>query len=232
MKLSVISCVLNSAEVVRRQILHYSRMNLSSRDVEVIFMDDGSHPPLSTSVESNGFLIYETNDKRPWTEHIARNRGVELAFGDYVCLIDIDYILPKESIESILQFNGDKMTFKRKFGTLDENGEIDDSRETLLHYGLKPRWLRKEYTSHRSQYVMRRDLFKQIGGYREDLSGKAHPKGGGAGQKFFHKWQRLERDGKVTTAEHRPLIYMFPVGKYCGHHDYNPFGLFHDLKRL
>ena len=29
----------------------------------------------------------------------------------------------------------------------------------------------------------------------------------------------------------RPKLYMFPNGRYCGTDDYNPFGLFHTLKR-
>jgi hypothetical protein len=31
--------------------------------------------------------------------------------------------------------------------------------------------------------------------------------------------------------EHRPILYMFPNGKYCGDVDHNPFGLFHTLTR-
>jgi hypothetical protein len=31
--------------------------------------------------------------------------------------------------------------------------------------------------------------------------------------------------------DERPTIYMFPNGRYCGEKDFNPFGLFHDLKR-
>jgi len=45
MKVSVIIAVLNSHEVVRRQIEHFKKMELSS-DVEIILVDDGSNPPL------------------------------------------------------------------------------------------------------------------------------------------------------------------------------------------
>ena len=44
-KLSIIIPVLNSHEIVRRQIAHFKKMNLPD-DVELIIVDDGSDPPL------------------------------------------------------------------------------------------------------------------------------------------------------------------------------------------
>ena len=44
-KLSIIIPVLNSHEIVRRQVEHFKRMDLSD-DVELIIVDDGSDPPL------------------------------------------------------------------------------------------------------------------------------------------------------------------------------------------
>ena len=44
-RLSIIIPVLNSHEIVRRQIEHFKKMNLPD-DVELIIVDDGSDPPL------------------------------------------------------------------------------------------------------------------------------------------------------------------------------------------
>lgn len=44
-KLSIIIPVLNSHEIVRRQIKHFKRMDLPD-DVELIIVDDGSDPPV------------------------------------------------------------------------------------------------------------------------------------------------------------------------------------------
>jgi len=44
-KLSIIIPVLNSHEIVRRQIKHFKKMDLPD-DVELIIVDDGSDPPL------------------------------------------------------------------------------------------------------------------------------------------------------------------------------------------
>ena len=38
--------------------------------------------------------------------------------------------------------------------------------------------------------------------------------------------------GEIALLDNpRPIIYMIPNGKYCGHKDFNPFDLFHDLPR-
>ena len=231
MKVSIITAVLNSHEIVRRQILHYEKMNLSD-DVEIIFMDDGSKPPLNIKTTMKNFYVHQTNDDRAWTEHIARNRGIELSRGEYLILIDIDYILPREAIEAVRNFDGDRMNFKRRFGALDKTGNIVYDRKTLESYKLKSRWFKTIYfPGHRSQFAMNKKLFLDFGKYREDLSGVNHPMGGGAGQRFWQKWMKAERKGSVVASEIVPEIFMFPAGKFCISGGDNPLGLFHDLRR-
>ena len=230
MKLSIITPILNSHEIVRRLVLYYQKLNLPD-DVEIIFMDDGSDPPLEDSTGT--VKIYHTNDDRPWTEHIARNKGAELASGEYLFMIDADYIIPLETIESILKFNGDKMDIKRRFGILNENGELVYKRKVLKKWGLKEKYLRSRFfKGHRSQFVIRRKLFRKMGGYIDSLAGKAHPLGGGAGQRFYQKWKRWESKDRVVTSNERATVFMYPVGKFCADIDYNPFGLFHNLSRV
>jgi len=214
---------LDSHEIVRRQLLHYNRMDLPD-SVEILFVDDGSDPPLDGD---RRVTVHRTNDTRKWTEHIARNKGAQLACGEYLLMIDIDYIVPRETILRAIEFNGERMEFDRRFGGLDEEGKLDTSIQTLAAWGLLPKWQRRRTPNHRSQYLMHKSLFDKIGGYREDRWGKAHPRGGGAGQEFFHKWLRLN----IPLPEERPVVYMFPNGKYCGNVDSNPFGLFHSLMR-
>ncbi len=84
MKVSVVIAVLNSHQVVVRQIRHFKRMRLP-KDVEIILVDDGSNPPLNyeTCGLRNLRILY-TNDKRPWTQGLARNMGAKVAKGEYL----------------------------------------------------------------------------------------------------------------------------------------------------
>lgn len=229
MKLSIVIPVLNSHEVVRRQLLHFNRMKLPS-DTELIIMDDGSSPPLEESafaVYDGRLTIHETNDTRPWTWALARNAGARLARGEYLLMFDVDHIVPKDAIDFIRGFDGLKVQFQREFGVLDQEGVLTQDRSVLEEYGL-PREKGLRLGPLPNNFAMKRSLFWQLGGYRTDLVDKPYPQG--EDRAFRSVWRTFDPDGsKVCT--HRPTIYMFPNGKYVGDVDADPKGLFHGLSR-
>lgn len=229
MKLSIIVAVLNSHEVVRRQILHYERLGFACPYAEVIFMDDGSDPPLPAS---RHVRVVKTNDTRPWTWAVARNSGAKIARGEYLLMTDIDYIIPKQALDDALAFTGDKMRFKREFGVLDEQGNITQDHAVLQAYGLSPERLKTKGTKlppHPNNFVMRKDLFWDLGGYLEDRVGQPYPQREDG--EFKRRWVAYVAAGKAQDSDHRPTILMFPNGQFCGDVDYNPYGLFHNLTR-
>jgi len=167
--------------------------------------------------------IIRTGDTRPWTEHKARNIGAKAASGNYLLMIDIDYVIPKETIEKALKFKGQRMAINRRFAVLDKDANIQHDKETLAGWGLKSRWIRKGgVAGHRSQFLIEKRLFWEMGGYNEKLDGKWR-RTGGAGQKFWRKWQRLEEAGDARMDADKLEVFMFPVGKFCdfekGHFD-------------
>lgn len=83
MRLSIVIAVLNSHEIVRRQILHYEKMAIPD-GVEILFIDDGSYPPITSDTKLKNFAIYATKDYRPWTVELARNFGIKKARGEYI----------------------------------------------------------------------------------------------------------------------------------------------------
>jgi glycosyltransferase involved in cell wall biosynthesis len=87
MRLSIIIPVLNSHEIVRRNNLHYGRMDIPN-DVEILYIDDGSDPPTDSP-----YVAARTNDTRPWTWALARNLGARICRGEYVFMTDLDYII-------------------------------------------------------------------------------------------------------------------------------------------
>jgi len=203
-------------------------------DVEIIYVDDGSDPPIS-HIEPKAhayFSIVRTNDTRPWTWALARNFGAKMAGGRNLLMTDLDYIISKTVVMAAKNFDGDYMGFRREFGVLDEVGNFKQDIETLSAYG----WPKERYATrgfelppHPNNFVIRRELFLEMGGYREDLVEKPYPQG--EDNDFKKKRKRWEREGKLRVDGYRPTLYMFPNGKWCGDVDYNPHGLFHGLSR-
>ena len=232
--ISIIIPVLNSPEIVRRQILHFEKMGFT--DVEVIIVDDGSDIPI-TAEPRPWLRIIQTNDKRPFTSSLARNNTAPKAKGEYIIFADCDHIITKEMIDLVRNFKGDFVRFNRAFGILDEDGNISQDLEVLRQYGLSDHRIEKYGTflnPHRNQYAIRKDFFINVmKGYDENLIlTKPYPQREDGN--FARRWDEFHEAGEVKDFddlvgyEHRETILMFPNGKYCegGDVDYNPFGLF------
>lgn len=236
-RLSIVIPCLNSHEVVRRQLLHFSRLDLS--DTELIIVDDGSDPPLEVVVLETlrkvgsdlRLKIHCTNDKRPWTWALARNAGARIATGEYLLMFDVDHIVPGPAIRFLKGFTGKKVQFIREFGVLDENGILTQDRDVLADYGL-PLTKGLSLGPLPNNFAIKRDLFWELGGYREDLVEKPYPQG--EDREFRSVWRTYEQahggEGSCVCTQ-RPRIYMFPNGYYIGDVDADRKGLFHKLSR-
>ena len=227
MKVSIIIPCLESYEVVRRQLLHFERIGLPD-DTELILVDDGSDPPIENT-SSVPVTIHRTNDKRPWTWALARNAGARLARGEYLLMFDVDHILTREALDFIRRFDGCKVQFIREFGVLDENGELTQDMDVLVTYGLPPNRKSLRIGPLPNNFAMRRDLFWELGGYRENLVERPYPQG--EDRLWKKTWYDYQRRTGHEACPHRPMIYVFPVGKLVGDVDHNPMGLFHNLSR-
>jgi predicted glycosyltransferase involved in capsule biosynthesis len=201
--------------------------------VEIIYLDDGSYPPLLFETELKNFTIHPTEDYRPWTTGFARNTGAKLAKGEFLLMTDIDYIITLDALKASMDFNEDKMSFKRQFGILDEHGELSLDYDDLRAYGLlEERIVKKgrKIPPHPNNFVMRKETFLKLGGYDETRMHLGYPKCTSDGL-FKRTWTHFYKRGKVTLCDYRPMLYMFPTGQFCGDVDFNPYGLFHDLTR-
>jgi glycosyltransferase involved in cell wall biosynthesis len=237
MKVSIIIPVLNSHEIARRQVLHFEKMDLPD-DVEIIMVDDGSVPEIEVHTTLKNFKLIHTHDYRAWTWPLARNRGAREAWGEYFIMADLDHIISRSFIDLVRGYTADHIRVNREFAVLDENGNLTQDHEVLKEYGLTQKRLDDKgvtLTPHRNQFAMHKDLYWKLGGFREDRIGLPYPQREDGD--FNKKWQELYAKGEikdfddVVGYEHRPVLYMFPNGKYCGDVDYNPKGLFHTLTR-
>jgi len=236
-KLSIVIPVLNSHEVVRRQLLHFERIGLNDLDdVEIIFVDDGSDPPIVvTGCPLKRFTLLATHDTRPWTWAVARNVGARAAVGEYLVMLDLDHILTRQAIDRCRALTEDRVGFLREYGVLDDQGVFTQDPVTLVRYGMPASCAQSgdlHLGYHRNMFCLRRSLYWEIGGYNENfVYNLPYPQ---PVEKLFHKAfdDRVDQGG-ITQSMRRPTLYMFPNGQHCegGDVDTNPFGLFHTLSR-
>ena len=249
MRLSIVVAVLDSHEIVRRQMLHFDSFALPET-VEFIIVDDGSTPPLGKGLvgwteegqkhdherdrlSRPNVRILRTNDFRRWTQGLARMIGIEEAQGEYIFCTDIDHIISKEAIEFALVFDGDKANFQRRFAYLDESGNLVRDKAKLLEWGLDPRAVRDAELSdgfHGNTWLMRKQVFKDLGGYDlKRCNSGTHLQG--EDREFNKRCAVAQRAGSVKPTVTGPPIYFFPMGRYHATGDENPFGLFHSMKK-
>ena len=232
MKVSVVVSVYNSHGALARQIKHFNKMRLPD-DVEFIFIDDGSNPPFRREdYELNNLSIYATGNTLAWTQGLGRNLGAEKAVGEYLLMTDIDHILSHDAIEDVRWFTGDRMSFKRYYGILTEDGDLTQDLEALEAYGLDLQRIKGNLWagSHLNTFAMRTALFWELGGYdpKHSLVGY-HPISRKGDDCYFNtKWRKYAKRHAVQVAEGAG-IYMFPNGRFHKDGDLNPFGLFHSL---
>ena len=237
MKISIIIAVYNSHGAVARQVKHFNRMNLPD-DIEFIFVDDGSNPPLNIAdYNLKNLRIHHTNDKRPWTQGLARNAGAKLATGEYLLMTDIDHILSKEAIEDVYKFNGSKMAFPRCFGVLLPEGDLNQEMDVLEEYGMVDIKKRRAQNNlgvskHGNTFAIKKSIFDKLGGYNPKYCAYGHYAGPKRGEDCYFNgaWGRYASASGLKE-ELGSKIYIFPIGKYHINGDKNPMGLFHNLSR-
>lgn len=218
--ISLIISVYQSYEAVRRQRLYFRNLNLP---IDVIIVDDGSTPPISSA-------NYFTNNKLAWTQGLGRNLGASHAHGEYLLFTDIDHVISVEAVTDALTFTGSFMRFPRRFGILNENGELKTDMKSLLEYGMNPRYKEPRTNTHRNTFLIKKEIFNAIGGYKDKwCSWGYHPATKRGDDCYFDgEWRKYAKSHGLIQEFGSP-IYVFPNGRFHKDGSLNPHGLFHDL---
>jgi len=228
-KCSIVISVLESYAVVSRQLKHFNR--ILPDDWELILMDDGSEPSISSELyndypdaceiitANNNIHLYKTNQERiPWHQPQARNEGAKLATGEYLFFSDIDHIITSEAIESVNQnMSFHKMVFPRTWGVLNPDGCINQDVEVLKTYGLQDNLI-GYIGSHCNTFAIPKDIFLQCP-YLEKFQGFY----GGDDVQQAKDYGQLARPNGWQTLK-GGMMYVYPDPR-------NNFKDFHGLRR-
>lgn len=225
MQLSVIIAVLESYEIVRRQMLYYGKWLHGFNDqVEFILVDDDSEPPIAVDPVSFNLRILQTHDPRPWAQPAARNLGASAARGEYLLMTDIDHFFTPEIIRECLAFTGDKLMFRRRQGMLDESGNLVTDQGILAQYGMTKEKSGDHVDQHFNTFCIRRYIhIDLLRGYDDRFVGKY----GGDDTDYSERYRKLCREQNLVqpSAQSKNHVYVFPDPKS------DRFKMFHSLRR-
>lgn len=203
-QLSLIVTVLDSHEVVRRQLLHLNRVLTS--ECELLVIDDGSTPSLEATCDSveraYPFRLVLTHDRRSWTQPRARNIGAQLAQAEKLLFFDIDHIVTADVIAACQAYEGDRLNWYRRPGILDAEGRIVTDRRVLVEHGMR----REIVDVHVNSFLIRRAVFERLGGYDERFLGQY----GGEDHDFNRRYAVLVRRGLARPHDVRGEGYRYP----------------------
>lgn len=127
----------NSANTVRRCLDSIYALSLEQSKFEVIFVDDCSTDDTVETVQNyrdckgvtNLILLCQAQNNR---QGAARNRGLSMAKGEYICFVDSDDAVAEGLTSAIRMAKGletDMLAFH--FANADENGQITSEKEHL-----------------------------------------------------------------------------------------------------
>jgi hypothetical protein len=221
---SLIIAVLQSYDVVLRQVRHYANIFDKRPQWEMVLIDDGSKPPIEiafSEYERFNFQLHQSFDYRPWTQPCARNFGSYAACGSFFLFTDIDHFFTAENIDEAYLFAGDRCFWKRRHGVLSETGEIINDDKTLLEYGCAPEHLRS-IGQHANTFGIRKKTFEQLGGYDSKFCGKY----GGDDTDFSDRYGKLHYAGGCKRSDTlQTMMYVYPDPAA------DRRGVFHDLRK-
>lgn len=151
-----------------------SAFNQSYGNVEVIVIDDGS-------TDNSQGILHTCGDKIRWETQlnqgapVARNRGIELANGEYIKFLDADDVLLPDCLERQI-LHTLALADDHKAIVYGDALRMDRAGQPLPSYPLHPRQLNQDPIAHilaqcplTSSPLHRRDYLLEIGGFDPSL---------------------------------------------------------------
>ncbi len=150
--ISIIIHIYNNQEVLDLQANLWQEFS-DIKNLELIFIDDGSEPPLDTKKIPNWVKKFRIIEDIPWNQPGAKNLASHVSTGEWLFFIDADQLLKKEQLIALINSIN-----QLKSGTI---------------YRL-PRFCSKskrKLSSHQNCQIISKKDYLAFGGYDEDFSG-------------------------------------------------------------
>ena len=152
MLLSVIVHIYNNQKALEDQARFWRDWDFD-HDIELIFIDDGSSPPLTTEALPPMAKCYRVLEDIPWNMPGAKNLGAKYAQGEWLLFYDADQFLAADGIKQLIS----------RLPSLKPNNLYRFRRYSIQNS--------EELCVHQNCQVIRKDEYIRIGGFDEDFSG-------------------------------------------------------------
>lgn len=125
-KISVIIPNYNNEKYIKKCI--ESILEQTYKNFEILFIDDGSvdsSVEMAENILSNSNVEYKIIKQFNQNASIARNRGIEIASGDYAYFLDSDdYIVSKNIFKDLIEIMKDNDLLIGKYNIINEEGKM------------------------------------------------------------------------------------------------------------
>lgn len=171
--------------MLERQIEEWNKYEGS---LPIVLIDDCSPEPalpivkrLASAATLKVLEVYRTDVDIPWAREFARNLGSKVAATDWLLHVDIDHVLPAESLRllrGIPLSNKRWYRFRRmRIGKADETRRKDQIPQDCERGEIHP---------HIDSYLCKAKHYWKVGGYNEKFCGVL-----GGGNEFLRRFDKL-----------------------------------------
>jgi predicted glycosyltransferase involved in capsule biosynthesis len=178
--LSIIVHGYNNQSTLRLQEPYWHAWQLKDQ-IEFIFIDDGSSPPLLLDKLPSLTRRYRIHTDIKWNQPGAKNLGANFALGEWFLFYDLDHFVDNDFLVALL----DKIKYLKE--------------DTIYKFNRFCIKRQKFINPHINSFLIHRDGYNLIGGFDEDFSGNY-----GSEDVYFHqRWLLL---GKAITTLDNPIL--------------------------
>jgi glycosyltransferase involved in cell wall biosynthesis len=161
--------IINYNDKVRIKRAIESALNQTYKNKEIIVVDDGSDEETRTIYKDYDVKLVqlERKDKSLRTPSRARNEGIKVATGDYICFLDSDNYYNDDFLESCLKYDNDVMFVNWQIIGKQEL-DVHIERVWQIDNGILNEYFLKTHLDHQC-LLIKKSVLDKVGFYDERL---------------------------------------------------------------